>query len=105
MTVQCDVSNRDEVERMILAVTERFGVIDLLVANAGIIQVGPVQTMRVEAFEEALGTMYWGVVYPALAVLPGMRGRRYGRIAVVTSIGSSAMLAWLTSRASSYRRE
>jgi short-subunit dehydrogenase len=34
-----------------------------------------------------MAVMYWGVVYPTLAVLPEMRARQYGRIANITSIG------------------
>jgi NAD(P)-dependent dehydrogenase (short-subunit alcohol dehydrogenase family) len=35
-----------------------------------------------------MGIMYWGVLYPTLAVLPQMRARRSGRIVNVTSIGA-----------------
>ena len=59
----------------------------MLVNNAGVIQVGPIQTMRVEDFEQALGVMFWGVLYPTLAVLPQMLARGSGRIVNITSIG------------------
>ena len=72
---------------MVQEVQRRLGRIDILVNNAGIIQVGPVQTMTVEDYERAPGVMYWGVVYPTLAVLPSMLDRRGGRIVNITSIG------------------
>jgi NAD(P)-dependent dehydrogenase (short-subunit alcohol dehydrogenase family) len=95
MTVQCDVSNRDDVERMITAVETHFGALDILVNNAGVIQVGPVQAMTVEDFERSLGVMFWGTVYPTLAVLPHMRERRSGRIANITSIGGKVSVPHL----------
>lgn len=39
--------------------------------------------------------MYWGVLYPILAVLPEMRERKQGRIAVVTSIGDKISVPYL----------
>jgi NAD(P)-dependent dehydrogenase (short-subunit alcohol dehydrogenase family) len=62
--------------------------VDILVNNAGIIQVGPIDTMTEGDFQMAMGAMYWGVLYPVLAVLPQMRARRSGRIVNITSIGA-----------------
>ena len=87
LTIPCDVSSRDQVERMVEQATARFGRIDILVNNAGIITVGPLETQTLEDFERAMGIMFWGALYPTLAVLPQMRARRAGRIAFITSIG------------------
>ena len=54
---------------------------------AGVIQVGPLSSMTRAHFEEAVNIMLWGPVNVALAVLPGMRRRSRGRLAVVSSIG------------------
>ena len=67
--------------------TQRFGRVDIVVNNAGIIQVGPMPTTTVEDFATALDVMFWGVLYPTLAVLPQMRARRNGRVVNITSIG------------------
>ena len=87
LPVPCDVSDRAQVERFISAVMERYGRVDLLVNNAGIIQAGPLEAMTLTDFEDAMGVMYWGVVYPTLCVLPQMRARGSGRIVNITSIG------------------
>jgi NAD(P)-dependent dehydrogenase (short-subunit alcohol dehydrogenase family) len=87
LTVPCDVSSREQVEEMMRRVRQDLGEVDLLVNNAGIIQVGPVESMEEVDFRRSLDVMYWGVVYPTLAVLPRMRSRRRGRIVNVTSIG------------------
>ncbi len=86
LAVPCDVADRAQVERLVAETTRRFGRVDVLVNNAGIIQVGPLAAMTVHDFQTALDVMYWGVVYPTLAVLPQMGQRGYGRIVNVTSI-------------------
>ncbi|MEI2701593.1 MAG: SDR family oxidoreductase [Baekduia sp.] len=68
------------------AVEQDLGPVDVAIHVAGVIQVGPVEAMTHEHFGEAIGTMLWGPVNLALAVLPGMRQRRRGRIGVVSSI-------------------
>lgn len=95
LTVRCDVSDRAQVEQMVAAVTRQWGGVDILVNNAGIMQVGPVDTMTVEDFENAMGVMYWGVLYPTLAVLPRMRERERGRIVNITSIGGKVSMPHL----------
>jgi NAD(P)-dependent dehydrogenase (short-subunit alcohol dehydrogenase family) len=87
LAVRCDVAGKDDVERMIGVVRETYGQVDVLICNAGIIQVGQVSSMELEDFQQAMDIMYWGALYPILAVLPEMRERRAGRIAVVSSIG------------------
>ncbi len=87
LAVPCDITKAAQVQHLVRAVVGRFGLIDILINNAGIIQVGPLESMTPQDFEEALATMFWGVVYPTLTVLPEMRARNRGRIATVTSIG------------------
>jgi NAD(P)-dependent dehydrogenase (short-subunit alcohol dehydrogenase family) len=83
----CDVADRAAVERLVAEVTATLGGLDVLVNNAGLIDVGPLETMTVEDFERALGVMFWGTLYPTLAAVPAMRARGGGRIVNVTSIG------------------
>jgi short-subunit dehydrogenase len=87
LAVPCDVSDELQVTFLIRQVREHLGSVDILVNNAGIIQVGPVETMTADDFRQAMDVMYWGVVYPTLAVLPEMVHRRHGHILNVTSIG------------------
>jgi NAD(P)-dependent dehydrogenase (short-subunit alcohol dehydrogenase family) len=83
----CDVRDRAAVREMVAEVGLRLGPIDVLINNAGVIEVGPAETMSVEDYEEAMATNFWGMVYPTLEVLPDMRARRSGRIVNITSIG------------------
>jgi NAD(P)-dependent dehydrogenase (short-subunit alcohol dehydrogenase family) len=83
----CDVTDRAQVRELIEVVTQRFGGVDVLVNNAGVIQVGPLETMTLEDFEQAMNVHFWGPLYATLAVLPQMRARGGGRIVNVSSIG------------------
>jgi NADP-dependent 3-hydroxy acid dehydrogenase YdfG len=64
--IRCDVGERQQVERLVAEV----GRIDVLVNNAGVIGVAPLETQRLQDFEEMHAIKCWGVVYPTLAVLP-----------------------------------
>jgi short-subunit dehydrogenase len=87
IAVPCDVTDRGSVEELLEQVHRRLGPVDVLINNAGVIEVGPAETMSVADYEEALATNFWGMLYPTLGVLPEMRQRRGGRIVNITSIG------------------
>lgn len=94
-TAVCDVSDADQVRRMIEAVQERFGRIDTLINNAGVIRVAPIDNVTEADFKQAMDVMFWGVVHPTLAVLPEMTRRGTGRIATITSIGGKVSVPHL----------
>ena len=83
----CDVRFQDQVQRSVREVVDRFGRVDVLINNAGIIQVGPEETMRVSDYQEAMDTHFFGPLFLVQAVLPGMRQRREGRIVNIASAG------------------
>lgn len=87
LALPCDVANVEEVGRMVEAVREHFGTIDVLVNNAGVIQVGPVETMALADYEETLSVNLRGPLHAMLAVIPEMRRRGEGRIVNIASIG------------------
>jgi short-subunit dehydrogenase len=87
LTHVCDVGNNDEVGEFITAVLARYGRIDVLINNAGIITVAPMESQSLTDYQEAMDTMFWGVVYPTLAVIPHLKFKRDGRIANITSFG------------------
>jgi short-subunit dehydrogenase len=87
LAVPCDVTDRAQVNEMMSIVRDHYGKIDVLVNNAGVIQVGPVEVMTLEDYEEAMRVHFWGPLYTTLAVLPEMRRRRDGRIVNISSIG------------------
>ena len=86
MTLVCDVSDRERVESAVVRVQDRLGAIDVLVNNAGVTAVGPIENQTIGDFEEAMKVNFWSQVYSTLAVLPEMRRRGEGRIVNITSI-------------------
>lgn len=86
-TFACDVSDWEQVQKVIENATWQTGRIDVLVNVAGIIQVGPIEAQTHQDFEDAMNINFWGVVNTSLAVLPKMLQRESGRVVNITSIG------------------
>ncbi len=83
----CDVRNQSEVERVTEAVRSYYGQIDVLINNAGVIQVGPLEVQTQTDFESAMAVHFWGAFYMMQAVLPEMKRRGAGRVVNISSIG------------------
>jgi 3-oxoacyl-[acyl-carrier protein] reductase len=81
-----DVSTADDVSRIVGAGLERFGRVDILVTNAGGPPAGTFDSLSAGDWEAATRLVLTSVLELTRAVLPGMRGRRWGRILNVTSI-------------------
>lgn len=87
IAIPCDVRDQDQVQAMVRQVIDHLGTVDVLFNVAGIIEVGPLESMTLDDFENAMKTHFWGPLYTVLAVLPEMRRRGWGRIVNVSSIG------------------
>jgi NAD(P)-dependent dehydrogenase (short-subunit alcohol dehydrogenase family) len=83
----CDVTDPDQVEEMLAQVRERLGPVEVLINNAGTIQVGPADEMTPVDYEDALRAHFWAPLYTTLGVLPEMRRRGEGRIVNIASVG------------------
>jgi NAD(P)-dependent dehydrogenase (short-subunit alcohol dehydrogenase family) len=83
----CDVTEHEQTKAFLDHVRRTFGQIDVLINNAGIIEVGPLDTMTRADFEQALAVHFWAPWQTMNLVLPDMRRRGEGRIVNVASIG------------------
>jgi NAD(P)-dependent dehydrogenase (short-subunit alcohol dehydrogenase family) len=83
----CDIRDRSAVDATVERVIQQQGVIDVLVNDAGIIQVGPLDHMSVADFEDAFATHFWGPLFTIMAALPHMRRAGARRIVNISSIG------------------
>ena len=86
-TFACDLMNRDQAQELVEQAARRFGAIDVLINNAGVIQVGPVEHMTVGDFEEAMAVHFWAPLHTMFAAIPHMRRQGGGRIVNISSIG------------------
>jgi NAD(P)-dependent dehydrogenase (short-subunit alcohol dehydrogenase family) len=87
IAVRADVTGRQEVKKLVKEVVSSFGAIDVLINNAGVIQVGPQETMKIRDYEDAMDTNFWAALYGMHAVLPYFLKQGGGRIVNITSIG------------------
>jgi NAD(P)-dependent dehydrogenase (short-subunit alcohol dehydrogenase family) len=95
LAVECDLANAPEIATLVAMVTEQLGPIDVLINNAGAIQVGPMELMSLDDHAEAMATHFWAPLRLIHAVLPSMIERRGGRIVNIASIGGKVAVPHL----------
>ena len=83
----CDVRDPDDASALVEQVIERDGVVDVLVNNAGVIEVGSVWDQSLADFHESVDTHVFGALHTMRAVLPAMRARGAGQIVNIASVG------------------
>lgn len=88
VAIPCDVRHQASVRQLIESVRVRLGPVDVLINNAGVIEVGPAGAMSLADYQEAMDTNFWGVLHATAAVLPDMQARGSGRIVNITSVGA-----------------
>ena len=87
LTLRCDIRRRADVRYAMDRLFEKWPAVDVLINNAGVIQVGPLEHMTEEDFENAMATHFWGPLHLMYECVPSMRRRGFGRIVNVASIG------------------
>ncbi|MDQ3197851.1 MAG: SDR family oxidoreductase [Verrucomicrobiota bacterium] len=87
LAVPCDLLNRDQSLGAVQTVLDHFGTIDVLINNAGIIEVGPLENMRRRDFEKSMQLHFWAPFNLMRQVIPAMRRAGGGRIVNISSLG------------------
>lgn len=83
----CDVREATQAGNAVAKVVGQFGRVDVLINNAGVVQVGPMDNMSIRDYEEAMAVHFWAALHMIHAVLPQFRRRQQGRIVNIASIG------------------
>ena len=103
IAVAADVTSADQVARMMRAVDEGLGGLDVLVANAGVIAAAPVAAMEEAQWERIFAVNVKGVFLCARAAIPLLARRGGGRIVNIASVagktGRAGLAAYCASKA------
>ncbi|MDH6245234.1 SDR family NAD(P)-dependent oxidoreductase [Mycobacterium sp. OTB74] len=87
LPVPCDVTSEESVEAAVAATVSEFGGIDILVANAGVLWLGPIESTPLKRWQRCLDVNLTGVFLVTKAVIPHVRARGGGSLMAITTTG------------------
>jgi 3-hydroxybutyrate dehydrogenase len=97
-----DMRSPDEIEALVQFATERFGSVDVLVNNAGIQYVAPVENFPVERWDAIIAINLSAAFHTTRLAIPGMRARNWGRVINIASthglVASAAKSAYVAAK-------
>lgn len=88
-----DVSDRTQVEALAKATQESYGSIDVLINNAGLMPLSPLDSLKIEEWDKMIDINIKGVLYGVAAVLPTMREQKSGQIINLSSVAGHKVFA------------
>lgn len=89
--VPSDVLERSALQKLADLAMEKYGRIDVLINNAGVMPLSPLSALKVDEWELTLDVNIRGVLYGIAAVLPVMQAQQQGHIINVASIGAHSV--------------
>ena len=87
MAVSCDVTSEESVENAVAATVSEFGGIDILIANAGVLWLGPIESTPLKRWQLCLNVNLTGVFLVTKAVIPHVKARGGGSLVAITTTG------------------
>ncbi len=101
--VKCDVSDTNSVETAFTEIEEKFGFVEVLIANAGITRDGLIMRMSDTDIDEVINTNLFGAIRVARRATKNMLKARYGRIIFISSVvglmGSAGQVNYAAAKA------
>ncbi|OYW15308.1 MAG: oxidoreductase, partial [Planctomycetales bacterium 12-60-4] len=86
LAVATDVTNRDQVKRLVETAVKAFGRIDVMLNNAGIMLLAPMEQLKVDEWDQMIDVNLKGVLYGIAAALPYMKEQKAGHFINVSSV-------------------
>ncbi len=87
LLVVCDLTDSAQAAGLIDQTLRAFGHLDILINNAGVIQVGPVENQSLDTYQQTMQTNFFAALYTIYAALPHFLERGSGAIVNIASIG------------------
>ena len=84
--VQTDVANHEQVQALLAHAADTHGRIDVLLNNAGVMPLSPLEMLRVDEWNQTIDVNIKGVLYGIAAALPYMKAQKSGQIINVSSV-------------------
>jgi NAD(P)-dependent dehydrogenase (short-subunit alcohol dehydrogenase family) len=94
LAVPTDVRDPEQVNTLVQKALDRYGCIDVLINNAGIYLLGPVEEFSLSDWHQAIDTNLWGYIHTIHALLPHFLERGRGIIVNVGSIGGKVPIPY-----------
>jgi NADP-dependent 3-hydroxy acid dehydrogenase YdfG len=86
LAVATDVTHCDQVKRLVDAAVQKFGRIDVMINNAGLMPQSPLERLKVDEWDRMIDVNIKGVLYGIAAALPYMKQQKAGHIINVSSV-------------------